>query len=160
MIGRKLFFSLIIISFLVACAKKDVTTVDPPEYVDTTTLISFYNGKLSHNTGKDCQKCHQKGGNGKAWFSVSGTVYDSLMQHVFPNATIRIYDGLDSSSPLVARIAVDSLGNFYSTQKIDFKNGMHVEVAGKKSITKMGSLIRSASCNRCHGITANRIWVK
>ena len=145
---------------LSSCKEKDNTIINPPDYVDTSTLISVHNGIMSHNAGDDCQKCHQKEGNGKGWFSISGTVYDSLIQNVYPNATVFIYDGLSSASPLLTRIEVDSLGNFYSTEEIDFKNGLHVEVEGKIGTAKMGSLIRSASCNRCHGVTTNRIWVK
>ncbi|MCK5856422.1 MAG: hypothetical protein KAG64_02965 [Bacteroidales bacterium] len=147
---------------LLSCTKDNADECDDdvPEYIDTTTLISLYNGMQSHNAGTDCKKCHQKGGNGKGWFVVSGTVYDSLMQQVFPNATVYIYDGLTSADPLLATIEVDSLGNFYTTQDIDFKNGLHVEVYGKSFTAKMGSLIYAASCNKCHGVTTNRIWTK
>ncbi len=140
--------------------KSENIDTQEPEYIDTTTLVSRYNTTLSHNAGKDCQQCHQKDGNGRGWFSVSGTVYDSTMQVVFPNAIVYLYNGIDNSAPLIATIEVDSLGNFYTTESIDFKNGLHVEVKGKKLTAKMGSLIRSASCNRCHGVTTNRIWVK
>ena len=153
-------FFVIIISISSCTDKQKDIDDDTPEYIDTTTLISSYGGKLSHNTGTDCQTCHQKGGNGRAWFTVSGTVYDSTMKQVSPNSTARIYDGLDSSGLLIATIEVDSFGNFYSTQKIDYENGLHVEVEGKTITAKMGSLIHSGSCNKCHGVTTNRIWVK
>jgi cytochrome c553 len=159
---NKLILTLLFISALLwSCNNKsDDIDTEEPEYVDTTTLVSSYNSLLSHNMGKDCQQCHQKGGNGKGWFLVSGTVYDSTMQYVFPNATVYLYDGIDNLAPLIATIEVDSLVNFYTTDSIDYKNGLHVEVKGKNLTVKMGSLIRSGSCNKCHGVTTNRIWVK
>jgi len=159
---NKLILALFLISAsLLSCNDKgDDIDTEEPEYVDTTTLVSSYDSTLSHNTAKDCQQCHQKGGNGKGWFSVSGTVYDSTMQTVFPNATVYLYDGIDNSAPLIATIEVDSLGNFYTTEEIEFKNGLHVETKGTSLTAKMGSLIRSGSCNKCHGVTTNRIWVK
>jgi len=155
-----LLFSLSLILF--SCKNKDDENeiINKPEYIDTSTLISTYNSTISHNTGKDCQKCHQKGGNGKAWFHVSGTVYDSIKQNPFPNATVYLYDGLNNSDPLIASIEVDSLGNFYTTENINFKNGLHIEVAGFTLHAKMGSLIYKGSCNKCHGVTTNRIWTK
>ena len=155
------FLLFVIVLSVSSCThKQEEIDDDTPEYVDTTTLISYYDGKLSHNAGKDCQSCHQKGGNGKGWFTVSGTVYDTTIVQVFPNSTVRLYEFLDISGVLVATIEVDSLGNFYSTQKVDYKNGLHVEVEGKAITAKMGSLIHSGSCNKCHGVTTNRIWVK
>ena len=147
-------------TFFSCTHKPEIEDGKDKEEVDTTTLISYYNGTLSHNQGKNCQSCHQKSGNAKGWFSISGTVYDTSLIQVFPNSTVRLYDGLDSTGVLISTIEVDSFGNFYSTEKIDFKNGLHVEVEGKLISAKMGSLIRSAACNKCHGVTTNRIWTK
>ena len=148
--------------FLLSCKNKvkENIDIDTPEYTDTSTLISTYNSTISHNAGEDCQKCHQKGGNGKAWFQVSGTVYDSTKQNIFPHATVYLYDGLNNTAPLIASIEVDSLGNFYTTEDIPFEKGLHVEVAGFTLHAKMGSLIYKGSCNKCHGVTTNRIWTK
>jgi len=158
----KVFFvAVVFAATFFSCTHKPEIEYDiDKEQVDTTSLISNYNGTLSHNQGKNCQSCHQKGGIAKGWFSIAGTVYDSSLKQVFPNSTVRLYDGLDSTGVLISTIEVDSFGNFYSTEKIDFKNGLYVEVGGKLISAKMGSLIRSAACNKCHGITTNRIWTK
>ena len=157
-------FAFIIAGFMLilfSCEEKS-TDIDPPPSPpdDTTTLISFYNDKISHHQGDNCQTCHQKGGNGIGWFNVSGTVYDSTLSQVFPNATVKLYDGIDSSGTLVSIIEVDSFGNFYTTEDVDFGDGLYVEVIGNQINARMGSFITSGACNKCHGILTNRIWVK
>jgi len=146
---------------LLSCEEKSTDIDEPPSPpIDTTTSISYYNGKLSHHQGDNCQTCHQKDGIGPAWFNVSGTVYDSTLTQEFPNATIKLYDGINATGNLISTIEVDSLGNFYTTEDIDFGIGLYVEVLGVQIHAGMGSLITSGACNKCHGVITNRIWVK
>ena len=156
------YFGIVFFIFLfaVSCKKKEPVETPPVNEKDTTTLISFYNGTISHNQGTNCQSCHQSGGGGKAWFNVSGTVYDSTIYQAFPNATINLYDGIHATGNLIATIEADSFGNFYSTQNIDYGNGLYPEVVGEKISAVMGSAITTGACNKCHGVTTNRIWVK
>ena len=161
MVKNLVLIAAIFVLALYSCEKEANDNNDsqhPPN--DTTTLISFYNGKLSHQQGNNCQSCHQKEGSGKGWFNISGSVYDSTLMQVFPNATVRLFDGINGTGNIIYTLEVDSLGNFYTTDSIDFGTGLYVKVEGVQANVQMGSAITSGACNKCHGVTTNRIWTK
>lgn len=159
---KKFAFIFMLLAFgLFACEDEpDDIVVDPPKPIDTTTLISEYDGILSHQSGDNCQICHTDGGTGKGWFNAAGTVYDSTQQHTYANANVNLYDGIHATGNLIAKIEVDSFGNLYTTESIEFGTGLYVEVVGKSITAKMGGRITSGACNKCHGVITNRIWVK
>lgn len=84
--------------------------------------------------------------------------YDSTLMQVISNSTVRLYDGLHSTGVLLATIEVDSLGNFYTTEVLDFGNGLHKEVEGVKIAARMGSLIPLGAYSSCLALITNRIW--
>lgn len=146
---------------LFACEDEPDDIVEcPSNPVDTTTLVSYYGGTLSHNAGDNCQACHTDGSTVKGWFNAAGTVYDSTQNKTYPNATINLYDGIQATGNLVATVEADSLGNFYTTEDIEFGVGLYIEVIGDSSSAQMGARITSGACNKCHGVITNRIWVK
>ncbi len=122
--------------------------------------ISSYNEMESHKTGENCMECHKSGGNGEGWFNIAGTVYDALQTSPFPNTTVKLYSGPNATGNLVAVIEVDGLGNFYTTNNIDFGNGLFVSVIGNQTTENMVSSISSGKCNSCHGVNTDRIWTK
>ena len=124
------------------------------------TLISSHYDNESHNNGKNCMSCHKSGESGEGWFTVAGSVYDSLKTSPLPNGTIRLYSETLGSGTLVKTIDVDGKGNFYTTEKVDFAEGLYVSITGSSgNIKNMYSSISTGQCNSCHGVSTDRIWV-
>lgn len=124
------------------------------------SMVSMNYETESHNAGKDCMDCHKSGGSGEGWFTVAGTVYDNEKTSTYPNALIRLKTGPDGSGEIIKEIEVDGLGNFYTTQNINFGDGLYVEVIGNENTKAMGSKINNGRCNSCHGASIEKIWVK
>jgi mono/diheme cytochrome c family protein len=127
---------------------------------ENETKNSSHGSNESHNMGQNCMNCHQSGGSGEGWFTIAGTVYDSIKTNTFSNATINFYSGLNASGDIKYTIQGDELGNFYTTQNIDFSNGLYVSVAGDKTTKVMSSKITAGQCNSCHGSTTGKIWTR
>ena len=64
--------------------------------------------------------CHISGGRGEGWFTVAGSVYESLKMIPFSNANIRLYTGLDETGILIKIMEVDGKGNLFTAKNIDF----------------------------------------
>ena len=124
------------------------------------TKISSYNSDESHKAGQDCMICHVSGGDGEGWFTVAGTVYDSVQTSALPNAIVKLYTGSNGAGDLVATVEVDQNGNFYTTKVIDFGTGLYTLVEGNTTTKNMYSSITSGKCNNCHGASTDRIWAK
>jgi hypothetical protein len=122
--------------------------------------ISYYDGKESHRAGEDCMNCHYNGGSGEYWFQIAGTVYDSTLTNTYPGATVKLYSEPSGGGELKNRIEVDALGNFYSTEQIDFGNGLYAVVEGDELSKSMLSAITTGRCNSCHGNSQDVIWIK
>jgi hypothetical protein len=122
--------------------------------------ISYYNGTESHRAGEDCMNCHIYGGSGEYWFQISGTVYDSTLINTFPNATVKLYSEPNGTGELKYTVEVDAFGNFYSTEQIDFGNGLYASVQGNVSTTHMLSAVTTGRCNSCHGNSMEVIRTK
>ncbi len=124
------------------------------------TMISRLNGNESHNSGSNCMTCHKSGGKGSGWFTLAGTVYDSALLSIYPNAEIMLYNEYNESGTAIKIIQADALGNFYTTENIDFSNGLYVAVKGKTDTIFMDSKIVNGQCGSCHGISTDNIWIK
>lgn len=124
------------------------------------TKISSYNSDESHKAGQDCMICHISGGDGEGWFTVAGTVYESGLTSVLPNATVKLFTETNGTGELVATIEVDEKGNFYTTKMIDFETGLYTLVEGNTTTKNMNSSITSGKCNSCHGVSTDRIWTE
>jgi hypothetical protein len=99
------------------------------------TNISSTGSKESHNMGRNCMDCHKSGGEGEGWFKVAGTLYDSSLTKTHSNGFIELYTQPDGNGSLVKRVAVDGLGNFYTTENVDFGNGLYpvaISSSGKR----------------------------
>jgi len=127
---------------------------------ENETKISSFGSDDSHKTGENCMECHKSGGDGEGWFTVAGTVYNSTQTTVYPNATITLYTGSKGTGDLVAAIEVDKKGNFYTTEKVDFGNGLYTQVEGNNTTRDMISSIRHGKCNSCHGDSVDAIWTE
>jgi hypothetical protein len=127
---------------------------------ENESMVSTAQSNKSHETGQNCGSCHKQGGTAPGWFTASGTVYDSLKVSPYPTATVKLYTGPNGTGSLVANIAVDAKGNFYTTEKIDFSSSLYTSVSGANRIDPMISAISSGQCSSCHGGSAARICAK
>ena len=107
-----------ILSFL-ACEKENAES-----------KISYYNDNESHNMGQNCMNCHYQGGPGEYTFTIAGTVYDSSLVTTYPNTTVKLYSGSNATGELKYTIQADALGNFYSSELINFETGLYASVEG------------------------------
>jgi hypothetical protein len=125
------------------------------------TKISKNNGHESHNAGKNCMNFHKSGGEGEGWFSVGGTVYDSLLTSIKPNGIVNLYSQPNGAGNLVAKVEVDAKGNFYTTQSVNFTAPVYPSVTNANGKQKfMSGSITTGACNNCHGVSQARIWVE
>ncbi len=116
------------------------------------TKISMYNGTKSHYAGDNCMTCHKSGGEGEGWFTIAGTVYtDTTGTNILPNATIKLFTGPDGSGEVRTTIEVDALGNFYTTQNIDFSGGLFPSVSTDSGVKYMSTSVTTGACSSCHG---------
>lgn len=121
--------------------------------------ISSFNDTESHLMGQDCISCHVKDGGGEGWFTAAGTVYDTALVNTYPNLTIDLYTGVNGSGDLVKTIEVDGKGNFYTTKKVDFTDGLYPTVTNNAGL-KQHMLIptTTGACSSCHGVITSKIW--
>ncbi len=130
---------------------------------EETSLISKPNTKKSHEFGTDCMSCHKKGGTAKSIFMVSGSVLDEARVKVYKNPVIKLYTERKGQGELVATILGDALGNFYSTENIDFSIGLYPTLIGTEGVAEpikhMSRPIFSGSCNSCHGPREEKLGI-
>ena len=156
----KIFSSLMVIiivaGILQSCKKTNTTQSEN----QNETKISTHGSTKSHNSGQNCMTCHKPGGSGEGWFAIGGSVYDTLLTSVYPNATVKLFTGANGSGTLKYTIQVDALGNFYTTESIDFGSGLFPAVQGNTSTRFMSTSITTGQCNSCHGVSSNRLWTR
>jgi hypothetical protein len=60
---------------------------------------------------------------------------------------------------LILTVEVDARGNFYTTETINFENGLNVEAENPDgNISQMTGPITTGACNSCHdGVGRDRI---
>jgi hypothetical protein len=126
----------------------------------SSVVISSYNSSDSHRVGENCMNCHISNGSGDGVFSVAGTVYNESLSSPLPNSTVRIYASADEGSDPLFVIEVDAKGNFYTTENINFGEGLYTSVEGPEAEIFMESAITNGSCNSCHGVSTERIWAE
>lgn len=146
-----------LITLLFSC-KKDKKN-DSGNEVETN--ISSKGETESHNNGQNCMNCHVSGGQGKGIFVVAGSVYDSLQTSNRINGTITLYSAANGSGSSVATIYVDGNGNFFTTETVDFVNGLYPSIKSSNGdVHYMPTSVSNGRCNSCHGVNARKIWVK
>ena len=122
--------------------------------------ISQYDGDKSHNKGQNCMNCHKSGGEGEGWFSAAGTVYNAALTASNPNTTVKLYTGPNGTGNLVKIIEGDGLGNFFTTEDIDFGVGLYPAIEGATTTRYMSTTAASGQCNSCHGVSTTKIWTE
>ncbi len=130
-------FSLSIL--LIFCSCKKFVSPDPE------WQVSKYSEDESHYEGKICADCHYSAGGGEGWFNLAGTAYGNTNM-----ADIVLYS--DTNSNPLTRVQFDMRGNAYTSESIDFSNGLYVGVENSNGhVEFMDGKIFSGQCNMCHG---------
>ena len=111
-------------------------------------VISDYGDDDSHNKGMDCMTCHIPGKGAEGNFSVAGSIYNTS---IYQNTDVILSTEADAQGEIVAIVKVDALGNFYTTQTIDFGQGLYTTVRSGNRDLNMQGKISSGNCNSCHG---------
>jgi hypothetical protein len=127
---------------------------------ENESKISSYGDNKSHNSGQNCMNCHKQGGSGDGLFQIAGTVYNSTFSAVYSDATIKLYTEANGAGTLKYTIEGDVLGNFYTTENIDFGSGLFVAVQGNSATHYMSSIISTGQCNSCHSGSTGKIWAE
>ena len=121
--------------------------------------VSSHDNTKSHNTGENCMACHTKGGEGEGNFQMSGTVYNDILTSIYANTTVKLYTGPNGTGDLKYTVEGDAKGNFYTTKKIKFKDGLYPSITGNSGTKYMSSTITTGNCISCHGNTTAKLWV-
>lgn len=118
-------------------------------------------GDGSDRMGGNCMSCHGPNGGGSGCFTIGGTVFDSTLTLRNPYAYLQFYTGPNGTGQLVATLDADGSGNFYTTDVINFGNGLYPVIVSKingKTLAMPSSTVNGA-CNSCHGISNAKIWI-
>ena len=151
---------ILIISILTVGMLISFSSCKKDENEENETNISSNYDNESHNIGENCMNCHISGGSGEGWFNVAGTVYDSTKTNTYPNIQIKLYTERNGMGDLVKTVEVDAKGNFFTTEDIDFGQGLYPAAEGNLITKYMHSSITSGACNSCHGVSTDRVWTK
>ena len=122
--------------------------------------ISSHGSNESHNMGQNCMECHKSGGEGEGWFNIAGTVYDSTMLSTLANTTIKLYTEADGGGQLKYTFEGDAKGNYYSTEDVNFGDGLFPSVQGPTGTKYMSTSVKTGACYSCHNVTTDKIWTK
>jgi hypothetical protein len=171
---RKTYISFVILSALAivgiilsqSCGQGDQTKQPAENKTQEVVVdrISQQDGNKSHKFGTNCASCHTTGGSGKGLFTVSGSVLDEARANIQKKCIIKLYTKPKAQGELISTIYSDALGNFYTTEKIDFSAGLYPTLLGTpgvkedtKHMTKIP--IYKGDCNSCHGIVTEKLGI-
>ncbi len=145
-----LFFISIGTLFTMSCEKKNESCSE--------SNISKAGGDDSHNMGMNCMQCHTSGGEGEGCFNVAGTVYNQAQTATVSSGTVKFYTGPNGTGSLVKSIAIDSKGNFHTTEAVDVSN-LYPAITGPSGTTQyMSTKPPTGACNSCHGVSTDKLW--
>ena len=100
--------------------------------------------------GEPCMACHQERGPGRGRFTVAGSIHDATGKPISAGSVSLTIPG-SSGAPRV--VAVDALGNFYTTDDVGLDASeltVTVEGANGAGRTAMPWPTLSGACNHCH----------
>jgi hypothetical protein len=101
--------------------------------------------------GQNCMNCHYTEGRGEGWFTLAGTVTGNNDVGI-----VNVYE--DFTQAPIKTIEVDAEGNFYTTETIDFTNGLNVSIVDDNGNQQaMSAKVFNGQCNLCHGVTTSKL---
>lgn len=121
------------------------------------SIISKANGKKSHFFGLNCSACHAEDQQAKGCFTIAGSVLDEQRLKIYRNPVVKLFTEPMGAGKLVATIKGDALGNFYTTEAIDFGPGLYPVLYGTPGTAEPIKYMKvpldktMGQCNRCHG---------
>jgi hypothetical protein len=120
--------------------------------------ISVSGGSKSHNFGQNCMNCHKSGGEGEGCFNAAGSVSNASTSAHLTGGTMKLYTGPNGTGTLKYTVAIDSKGNFYTTESVEY-SGLYPAITGTSGNTNyMGSTISTGACNSCHGSSTGNLY--
>lgn len=142
-----------------ACSKHDDDDDDDDDD-ENEVMISKAGDDDSHNNGQNCMNCHKPGGSGEGHFTVAGSMYRITTGQPSANDTLRLSTEPGEQGTIVKTIIADAKGNFYTTEAVDFSQGLYPTVTSSVTGDKYYMLSNppSGQCNSCHGVTSDPIW--
>lgn len=149
-----LFFTIVLIQ---SCSKETTSSSENEGNGESSTAASISGSSKSHNMGLNCMNCHKAGGSGEGIFTAAGTIYNSAATATYPNATIKFYTGPNGTGTLMYTVSGDNLGNFYTSQALNFSAGLYPVVQGITTTMYMSTSISTGQCNSCHGVSTGKI---
>jgi hypothetical protein len=115
-------------------------------------------GRDSHNAGRNCMDCHHADGEGEVCWNIGGTVYDHAGDQTSAAARFRLFTAPQGNGSLKLQLEGDGTGNIYTSQTVDFGNGLYPAIINASGDTAfMNEAIHDGACNRCHGQNTDRI---
>jgi len=154
--------SIVVVGFIL----QSFVVIKPQEDETNKAVISKKNGDVSHFFGLNCMSCHKNFRNAEKFgrFTVAGSVFDEARARIHKNPIIKLYTEPKAQGKLVATINGDKLGNFFTTENIDFtRNGLYPVLIGSptatESIKYMQTPIFKGDCNSCHGPRAEALGI-
>lgn len=140
----------------VACDPGDEPILGDADYVRDPaldiSLRSAHGEARSHAQGDNCMACHQPNGPGPGLFTAAGTLYD-ISGDPLPDGAVELRTAPDGNGDLVARIEVDGLGNFFTTDELPLPDtALFPTVYSPDGAARnyMPFPTASAACNVCH----------
>ncbi len=112
----------------------------------------------SHKHGQNCMECHNPGGSGEGVFTVAGSIFDADRSTPYPRGTVEL-DPVLAGTGAAYVLEVDGKGNFYTTDPLDFSQGLYVRFVDDTVKIQMAAKITSGACSTCHGHTVEVISV-
>jgi hypothetical protein len=146
---KKVFvLSLILgIAFIWSCEKF--------ERSENETLISTHGEEESHHRNENCMNCHYSAGSdAEGWFTLAGSAAGNSQ-----NAFVELYTGPNGTGTLVKSIEIDGRSNFYTTETVDFSNGLYAGIRRGSNIEYDPGILYHGQCNLCHGSTEEPLYV-
>ncbi len=131
--------------FVIVCIGLLISACEKFRAPKNTTVISTHDSDESHEKGNNCMSCHYSAGYGDGFFTVAGSIYGNTS-----NADLELYES-PNGDPILT-VAIDQLGNAYTTEAIDFGDGLYVAVVDAGGDREwMEDKLFNGQCNLCHG---------
>lgn len=155
---RSIILLLIIVGFVFLLSSSSCARNSSAANNCTAIRIGIPGLTLSHQNGAQCITCHTYQSIGPGCFAIAGSVYEDNKIDPYTSGEVRLYTLQNAQGQLRGTYYIDGRGNFYSTAKIEWGEGLFVSIYDANGNTKhMQGRTNDGNCNRCHGATDNRL---
>lgn len=113
----------------------------------------------SHNAGENCMRCHLPDGEGEVCWTAAGTIYDQNAELPLSGQVVILFTGPQGTGNVQRTLISDASGNIHTSNSLSFGHGLFPALVHNSDTTFMNQVITDGACNRCHGVTTDRIIV-